>query len=119
MMDKDTNTITLETAQRWARKWREEEAEYNAHNDVHGFLIPIEDIQLLLEENIDAIRAYIGVDENNVEKLMLVGTKYNEEQCTYDDMLPGAPHAGKIYDFTQPCPPVCAYNSPLNKLPAE
>ena len=119
MMDKNTNTITLETAQQWAKKWRQGEANYNSHNDVHGFLIPKEDIQLLLEQDIDALRAYIGVDENNVEKLMIVGTKFNDQQGTYDDMLPGAVHEGRIYDFTQPCPPVCAYNSPLNKLPAE
>lgn len=116
-MDKNTNTISLETAQEWAKKWRDEEAGYNSHNDVHGFLIPIEDIQLLLRQNVDAIRAYIGVDEDNVEKLMLVGTKYNPDHDTYDDMLPGLKPEGRIYDFTKPCPPACAYDSPLNKLP--
>lgn len=118
MPTNDDFTIDLKTAQDWARRWRKEEGDYNAHHEVHAFLIPVEDIQALLEEGVDKIRAYIGVDENEEEKLMIVGTRYNAEQDTYDDMLPsGSPIKGSIYDFTQPCPPACGYNSPLNNLP--
>jgi hypothetical protein len=113
-MAKETNTIDLQTAQTWARKWRKEEGTYNAHHELNAFLIPKEDLIGLLDEGIDAVRAYIGVDENDVEKLMLVGTKYNAETQTYVDMTPGGNIEGKIYDFTKPCPPMCDQNSPLN-----
>jgi len=117
-MTKDPiNTIELREAQDWARKWRKEEGEYNAHHEVHAFLIPVEDINQLIEQGVDAVRAYLGVDKDDVEKLMIVGTRWNDQMKTYDDMLPGAPVEGLIYDFTMPCPPACGYNSPLNNLP--
>lgn len=115
-MSKRTNTISLPTAQTWARKWRKEEGTYNAHHELHAFLIPKEDLTELLAEDVDAVRAYIGVDENDVEKLMLVGTKHNAETSVYTDMLPGEEPEGEIYDFTTPCPTVCDENSPLNNI---
>lgn len=114
-MEKNTNTISLETAQTWARKWRKEEGTYNAHHEVHAFLIPKNDITQLLEEGVDAVRAYLGVDENDEEKLMIVGTKYNERTDTYVDMTPVSKiNEGLIYDFTRPCPPFCDMSSALN-----
>jgi len=117
MAQDQDNTIDLPTAQAWARKWRQEEGTYNAHTDVHAFFIPLIDINQILAEGVDGIRAYLGVDDDNVEKLMLVGTRWNEEMQTQDDMLPDARDVGRIYDFTQPCPPYCGYNSSLNNLP--
>ena len=73
-----------------------------------------------MEGQIDAVRAYIGVDENNVEKLMLVGTKYDKENDIYYDMLPERSlQDGDIYDFTTPCPPCCDPTSALNNLDEE
>ncbi|HET8810566.1 MAG TPA: hypothetical protein VFM65_09935 [Flavobacteriaceae bacterium] len=115
-MPKETNTISLATAQIWAKKWRKEEGTYNAHHEVHAFLIPKEDLTELLAEDVDAVRAYVGVDENNVEKLMIVGTKFNSETGEYEDMVPGGNPEGKIYDFTTPCPPICDPASPLNDI---
>ena len=114
-MSEKVNTISLETAQSWAKRWRKEEGDYNAHNELHAFLIPKEDLSQVLAESPDAVRAYIGVDENNVEKLMIVGTRLNPETNVYVDMLPGKSMAGgDIYDFTNPCPPGCDPESPLN-----
>ena len=116
-MKENKNTISLEEAQKWIRKWRKEEGTYNAHHEVHAFLIPKEDITQLLEEGVDAFRAYLGVDENDEEKLMIVGTKYDEKTNTYVDMTPvSARNKGDIYDFTRPCPPFCDMSSALNKV---
>ena len=117
MSNDQNNTINLKTAQSYARKWRKEEGTYNAHHDLHAFFIPKDDLIQLLDEGVDGVRAYLGVDANNVEKLMIVGTRYNSLHDTYDDMLPDAAHPGQIYDFTRPCPPFCGFNSSLNNLP--
>lgn len=100
------NTITLEQAQQWAQTWRS-----NPNNTVKAFLIPEADItQLLAEEGVANVRAYMGIDENNTQKLMLVAVDaegndmINEENGQY------------IYDFTQPCPKTCDVNSPLFTL---
>ncbi|QYJ68020.1 hypothetical protein [Flavobacterium litorale] len=107
------NIITLQTAQKWARRWRRKEGNYNSHHELHAFLIPKEDLTQVLVEGVDAVRTYIGVDDDNVEKLMIVGTKYDETTDSYIDMTPDRSD-GKIYDFTRPCPPSCDVTSPLN-----
>lgn len=108
------NTIELDEAVKWARTWQKKEGHYNRHHEVHGFLIPKEDLTEVLAQGVDAVRAYIGVDDNNVEKLMIVGTRYDEATETFVDMLPDRDTKGYIYDFTRPCPPGCDPTSPLN-----
>lgn len=117
LQEKPVNVIDLATAQKWARKWRKLEGSYNKHHLLHAFVIPKEDLQEVLREGVDGARAYIGVDDNDVEKLMIVGTKYDAISDTYNDILPPKYPDGKIYDFTRPCPPSCGYQSPLNDLP--
>ena len=70
------------------------------------------DIIEVLAEDIDAARAYIGIDDDGVERLMIVGTKYDPKTDTYVDMISGTTNGetlveGDIYDFTQPCPDTC------------
>lgn len=113
-MSKVVNVISLATARAWARKWRKVEGTYNSHHELHAFLIPKEDLVEVLAQNVDAVRAYLGVDANNVEKLMIVGTRYNAATDTYVDMLPNTSVQGDIYDFTRPCPNCCDKDSALN-----
>ncbi len=114
-MKDSKNIIPLTTAQAWAKKWRREEGTYNSHHELHAFLIPKEDLTGLLSEGVDAVRAYLGVDDQDVEKLMIVGTKYDAATDTYVDMTPDRiVNSGHIYDFTRPCPPSCDAASPLN-----
>ncbi len=117
-MEENVNIITLQTAQNWAKKWRKIEGTYNAHHSLKAFFIPKEDILELLAEGIDGVRAYVGVDENDKEKLMMVGTKHNTETNIYEDMLPNGTGSlnGNIYDFTSPCPHMCDPKSALYKL---
>lgn len=112
------NTITLEDAKKWAARWRKEEGTYNAHHELKAFLIPKVDLLEVLAEDIDAARAYIGIDDDGVERLMIVGTKYNPKTDVYVDMITqpekdGVLLDGDIYDFTQPCPSTCDIDSPL------
>lgn len=120
-MNGNSNEISLDTAIDWAKKWRQVEGTYNAHHSLKAFFIPKEDILALLAEGIDGIRAYVGVDENDKEKLMMVGTKHNinpDSPDKYEDMLPDRSGRlnGIILDFTSPCPHMCDRNSTLYKL---
>ncbi|WP_136668973.1 hypothetical protein [Flavobacterium sp. H122] len=114
------NTVLLKDAKTWAKRWRKEEGDYNKHHKLKAFLIPKVDLQEVLTEGIDAARAYIGIDNNGVERLMIVGTKYDEKTGNYIDMITADPTNevltdGDIYDFTRPCPSACDPDSPLNK----
>lgn len=115
-MSEKINVIDLPTAVSWAKKWRKEEGTYNAHHEVHAFLIPKVDLEEVLAQGVDAVRVYLGIDENDVEKLMIVGTEYDAATDTYVDMVPNRSPKGEIFDFTMPCPPFCDPESPLNRL---
>lgn len=113
-MSQPKNTITLNTAEKWAKKWQKQEGNYNSHHELKAMLIPLEDITQLLDQGVDAVRAYLGVDDTETERFMLVGTKYDAATDTYVDMTPDkVVNRGDIYDFTRPCPPSCDTNSPL------
>jgi hypothetical protein len=114
-------TIDLTTARDYAKRWRAEDSDYEKHNKLNAFLIPKQNLQYLLDQDVDAVRAYLGVDEDGVEKLMIVGTKWSHETETHDDMLPlmDSKFQGKIYDFTRPCPQACGHKSALNDLDIE
>jgi hypothetical protein len=102
----EQNVISLETAQTWAKKWRS-----NPENTVKAHLIPQIDItELLAEENVVDVRAYIGIDENGVNKLMLVGVDKDGNDLIDDTC------EQYIYDFTKPCPSTCDVDSPLYTL---
>ena len=113
---KKKNTITLQTAKKWAKKWRKEEGTYNEHQRCRAFNIPKIDLQeVLAEEGVESIRAYLGVNDDNVEKLMIVGVDKNNKDMisTIKPNELGAP-GDDIYDMTKPCPDICDPGSPLN-----
>jgi hypothetical protein len=117
-VNKKVNTINLKTAQKWAKRWSKKEGDYNKHHRLNAFLIPKADLIEVLAEGVDAVRAYIGVDDDNVEKLMIVGTKFDASTNTYVDMITVGLNdttdgEDDIYDFTRPCPTACDPNSPL------
>lgn len=112
-MKERENTLSLVDAIRYASRWRKEEGTYNAHHEVHAFLIPKIDFVEVLDEEIDAVRAYLGVDDLGEEKLMIVGTKYNPETETYEDIIPDGMENVSIFDMTKPCPNACAKDTKL------
>ncbi|WP_343330909.1 hypothetical protein [Polaribacter staleyi] len=122
------NTISLDEAKKWAENWRNLESDYNKYHKCRAFNIPKIDLQeVLAEDGVESIRAYIGVKESTnskgekeyEEKLMIVGVDENGK-----DMLPSATKGNTlaaesaddsgIFDFTDPCPSACDSDSPLN-----
>ena len=55
-----------------------------------------------------AIRAYLGMDENNHVRLIFVGVDDNN-----DILTSGCDQGGHIFEYGQRCPPICGI-SPLN-----
>ena len=111
------NTISLDTAKKWTKKWRQKESKYNKYHECKAFNIPKIDLQeVLAEKGVASIRAYLGVDDNNVEKLMIVGVDENGKDMistTKDSSLKSVQDDGGIYDFVKPCPVICDESSPL------
>ena len=124
-MSEQDKKISLATAQIWTQEWRSVESDYNKHNELNAFLIPIQDLQGVLAEmganpGDDAcVRAYLGVNaDTNEEKLIIVGTQ-KDKSGVYRDMLPenaddAEGNTNSIWDFTKRCPPKCDDSSELN-----
>lgn len=108
--------IDLPTALGYAKNWRDPALAYK-YTELHGFLMAKENLEDLLSQNPDGVRAYLGIDsETGQAKLMLVGTKWHGPTESHNDMLPGTANAGEIFDFTRPCPKACGFESPFNNL---
>lgn len=118
------NTISLKIAKEWAKEWRDDEASYNKYYECRAFNIPKKDlIEVLQEDGVEKIRAYIGVEKIQnkgqqtvfKEKLMIVGVdKNNKDMISSSDGLTLDDGEGDIYDFTEGCPDMCDDDSPLN-----
>jgi len=101
------NTITLEKAQNWSARWKEEQSK-GTEAPVTAFLIPGIDVtQVMNEDKVIDVRAYLGIDETNTERLMIVGV-----DADGNDMIDDS-KGFYIYDFTIPCPPNCNKKGPF------
>lgn len=97
------NTITLAQAQQWAQNWRN-----NPNPDVIAFLIPEIDLTQVIEERDTVnVRTYLGIDDDNRCKLMIVGVDASGNDLIDDSK------GQYIYDLTTACQPDCDVNSPL------
>ncbi|GAA0723349.1 hypothetical protein GCM10009430_26690 [Aquimarina litoralis] len=140
MNPNNENTISLATAQDWTQRWRTQYPENSRAylipavdlievlNEM-GILaddVAAEAQQKANQESLD-IRAYMAIEMKksgaNLEKVILVGTQKDDEGI-YRDIINGqvqladgkisdGPESG-LYDLTNPCPPYCDPNSPLN-----
>ena len=100
------NTITLVQAQTWAQNWRN-----NPNPEVIAFLIPEIDItQVMAERETVNIRTYLGIDDQDNCKLMIVGIDVNGKDLINEQK------GQYIYDFTTGCPRECDVDSPLFNL---
>ena len=125
--EQDTE-ITLKEAQGWVASWKKTVGDDLGKKKVDSFLIPKVNLEKVLAQGIDAARAYIGINKEGLQTLMIVGTRKNDKGI-YVDMLPGyGPEGtiqgkdggtfvgGEIYDFTEPSPPNTADpKSPMNQ----
>ncbi|MCV9930426.1 hypothetical protein OIU83_22390 [Flavobacterium sp. LS1R49] len=78
--------IQLQTAQEWEKKYRDSKPA-EGKEKVNAYLIPKETLELVLAENIDAVRAYIGINDLGEQILMFVGTVLNEKTGIYEDVF--------------------------------
>ncbi len=101
------NTIPLKTAQEWSSRWKEAQRE-GTEAPITAFLIPGIDVtQVMNKRNVVDIRVYLGIDNNNTERLMIVGV-----DADGNDMIDEA-SGYYIYDFSRPCPPYCNEKAPF------
>ncbi|WP_430408845.1 hypothetical protein [Kordia sp.] len=97
--------IPLSTAVKWTQNWRERKD----IQDINGFFIPMDDInEARAEAGIDNMRGYLGIDENGVDHLLLVGVDAKGNDMI--DELKGQ----FVYDYTKPCPQQCGNGNVLN-----
>lgn len=111
--------ITLPTAQEWVKKYKEPKLEAKSKK-IDAYLIPLESLQKVMDQKIDAVRAYKGINELGEETLMFVGTVLNTKTGIYEDVFPQAfnnevaSETEIVYDGGRPCPPYGDPNSPMN-----
>lgn len=101
------NTISLELAQEWAERWKNTQENGETPNFT-AFLIPgIDVLQALEPEEAVSVRTYLGIDDTDMVKLMIVGVD-SEGNDLIDES-----RGFYIYDFTSLCPPYCTKNPPF------
>ncbi|KAF2506456.1 hypothetical protein [Flavobacterium foetidum] len=113
--------IPLSEGIEWAKKYRDAPKETEeGKGKVNGYLIPLATLKLVLEQDIDAVRAYKGINNAGEQILMFVGTKLDPETGIYRDVFfPGTGVEAKsndgsvVYDATRPCPPNGDPESPM------
>lgn len=111
---KEQSTISLDQAQKWIARWKEGSLKDITAVTIKAFLIPGIDVTEVLAENgVQDVRAYIGVDENHIPHLLIVGVDQNGNDMINNDELVNVKNGWNIYDFTMPCPNTCDVKSPL------
>ncbi|KQO33054.1 hypothetical protein ASF10_19865 [Flavobacterium sp. Leaf82] len=115
--------IGLPTGETWARKYRDSKDEENKKK-INSYLIPLESLEAVLRLkktlDIDAVRAYIGLNELGEQNLIFVGTKLDEKTGIYKDVFgkgESEENGGGdvVYDGSRPCPPYGDPDSPMNE----
>lgn len=111
--------ITLPTAQEWVKKYKKPKVETKSKN-IDAYLIPIESLQKVMDQQIDAVRAYKGINDAGEETVMLVGAVLNTKTGIYEDVFPNGignaevRDASIVFDGSAPCPPFGDPNSQMN-----
>ena len=142
-VSKVKNTISIATAQKWVQQWRKTCPDNCKAFLIPAFDLTqvLKEMKILVkhpngsyvldESNLpdSGVRAYMAIDEALVkepgkgEKLVIVGTTKEIQKGSaivhrdiiYDAATAAtAPVDSGIYDFSEPCPPHCDSNSPLN-----
>lgn len=110
--------IPLSTAIEWSKKLKSTKS--SDAKRVNAYLIPIESLEAVLKlkksAQIDAVRAYVGINDSDEENLIFVGAKLDPETGIYKDVF-GAGVTNRLantaYDGSRPCPPCEDPDSPL------
>jgi hypothetical protein len=111
--------IALSTGIQWAEKFRN--AKTDEATKIDAYLIPLESLEKVLKlkesQQIDAVRAYVGINELGKQNLIFVGAKLDASTGIYKDVFGegtnGIETGSVVYDGTRPCPPNGDPDSPL------
>lgn len=111
--------VSLAQGKEWAKKYRNKREDVG-EKKIEAYLIPLESIRMVLNQDIDAVRAYIGINNAGEQNVMLVGTKYDKETNVYVDVFKKGEAAelnggDVVYDASRPAPPYDDPNSPMNQ----
>jgi len=111
--------IELSTGIEWAKKFRTSKVE---ESKINGYLIPLETLEEVLKLKhtlqIDAVRAYVGINDSGEQNLIFTGAKLDLDTEIYKDVF-GEKSSGLkgefvVYDGSRPCPPCTDPESPMN-----
>ncbi|WP_316635692.1 hypothetical protein [uncultured Flavobacterium sp.] len=110
--------IALSVGESWTANYRKIPGlEEDASKKTTAYLIPLATLQSVLKHQIDAVRAYKGINNAGQQVLIFVGTRLDADGIYRDVFFPGdgIENGGEVvYDATRPCPPNGDPNSPLN-----
>ncbi len=107
----------------WADKYRKSiQTEEGRKKQVDGYLIPLQTLKLVMNQDIDAVRAYKGINKAGEQTLIFVGAKWDAKEGIYVDVFKtegleggeGEEEGSVVYDGARPVPPYGDPNSPLN-----
>jgi len=111
--------IPLSEGQKWAKRYKGASgSDEEGIKKVCGYLIPLETLKLVLDQDIDAVRAYKGINNAGEQILMFVGTKYDPKTGIYRDVFKSgvdleSGDGDVVYDATRPVPPYGDPESPM------
>jgi len=105
--------ISLTLAKEWENRYETDTTVEDPKTKVKSFLIPRESLEKVLELDADAVRAYIGINDQQERTLLFVGAKFDKETGEYVDVYgPPASQQNKaaeddviVYDGARPSPP--------------
>lgn len=101
-MTTSVNTIPLSEAEDWQDNWLASDSLAADPAKIKSFLIPLADLQQVINEmGVAHARAVLGKTPQGEDKLMFVGVNSQGETMVNPVLNQ------YVYDFTQPCPPVC------------
>ena len=114
--------ISLQTAEKWTKAFQNNIEVDDSKKKVNAFLIPRESLEAVLALKTEAVRAYMGINDNNEETLLFVGAN-KDETGIYRDVFGTSQYDKEgnlgeesvVYDFSKPCPPNGDPASPLNQ----
>lgn len=107
--------ISLATAKEWEKRYEDDTTVEDPKSKVKSYLIPRESLELVLQLNTDAVRAYIGINDQREKTLLFVGAELDKDTGKYLDVY-GPPASQNVaarsaeddiivYDGARPSPP--------------
>lgn len=97
--------ITLDVGIQWIKNWRNNLPKEPAK----AHLIQKQALLDVMEPaDVVAVRAYLAVDNDGVQKLVIVGVDANDQDLIDDSHI--------LVDHSKPCPPNCGIESQLFNL---